>query len=104
LLSIGLNCALGAALLRPYLQVLSEKAPFFVSAYPNAGLPNEFGQYDETAEQMGSQVEEFLKDGLVNILGGCCGTTPDHIKRIAQLAAKYKPRVVQTTENVESVI
>lgn len=104
LLSIGLNCALGAALLRPYLQVLSEKAPFFVSAYPNAGLPNEFGQYDETAEQMGSQVEEFLKDGLVNILGGCCGTTPDHIKRIAQLASKYKPRVVQTTENVESVI
>src|SRR6187402_550257 len=104
LLSIGLNCALGAALLRPYLQVLSEKAPFFVSAYPNAGLPNEFGQYDETAEQMGSQVEEFLKDGLVNILGGCCGTTPDHIKRIAQLASKYKPRVVQTAENLESVI
>jgi len=104
LLSIGLNCALGAALLRPYLQVLSEKAPFFVSAYPNAGLPNEFGQYDETAEQMGSQVEEFLKDGLVNILGGCCGTTPDHIKRIAQLASRYKPRVVQTIENVESVI
>lgn len=103
LLSIGLNCALGAALLRPYLQVLSEKAPFFVSAYPNAGLPNEFGQYDETAEQMGAQVEEFLKDGLVNILGGCCGTTPDHIKRIAQLASKYKPRVVQTEENLESV-
>ena len=104
LLSIGLNCALGAALLRPYLQVLSEKAPFFVSAYPNAGLPNEFGQYDETAEQMGSQVEEFLKDGLVNILGGCCGTTPDHIRRIAQLASKYKPRVVQTEENLEPVI
>jgi 5-methyltetrahydrofolate--homocysteine methyltransferase len=103
LLSIGLNCALGAALLRPYLQVLSEKAPFFVSAYPNAGLPNEFGQYDETAEQMGAQVEEFLKDGLVNILGGCCGTTPDHMKRIAQLASKYKPRVVQTVENLESV-
>jgi 5-methyltetrahydrofolate--homocysteine methyltransferase len=104
LLSIGLNCALGAELLRPYLQVLAEKAPFFVSAYPNAGLPNEFGQYDETAEQMGSQVEEFLKDGLVNILGGCCGTTPDHIKRIAQLASKYKPRVVQTEENLESVL
>lgn len=99
LLSIGLNCALGAALLRPYLQVLSEKAPFFVSAYPNAGLPNEFGQYDETAEQMGSQVEEFLKDGLVNILGGCCGTTPDHIRRIAQLASKYKPRVVNRPES-----
>lgn len=94
LLSIGLNCALGASMLRPYLQVLSEKAPFFVSAYPNAGLPNEFGQYDETAEQMGAQVEEFLKEGLVNILGGCCGTTPDHIRVISKLAAKYKPRVV----------
>ncbi len=99
LLSIGLNCALGAALLRPYLQILSEKAPFFVSAYPNAGLPNEFGQYDETAEQMGSQVEEFLKDGLVNILGGCCGTTPDHIKKIAELASKYKPRVVDRQQS-----
>jgi 5-methyltetrahydrofolate--homocysteine methyltransferase len=94
LLSIGLNCALGASLLRPYLQVLSENAPFFVSAYPNAGLPNEFGQYDESPEHMGAQVEEFLKEGLVNILGGCCGTTPDHIKVIAQLAAKYKPRKV----------
>ena len=96
LLSIGLNCALGAAMLRPYLQVLSEKAPFFVSAYPNAGLPNEFGQYDETAEQMGSQVEEFLKEGLVNILGGCCGTTPDHIRVIASLAARYPPRKVDS--------
>jgi 5-methyltetrahydrofolate--homocysteine methyltransferase len=102
LLSIGLNCALGASLLRPYLQVLSENAPFFVSAYPNAGLPNEFGQYDETADQMGAQVEEFLKEGLVNILGGCCGTTPDHIKKIAQLAGKYKPRVVSTQSMVDS--
>lgn len=92
LLSIGLNCALGASMLRPYLRVLSEKSPFFVSAYPNAGLPNEFGQYDETPEQMGAQVEEFLKEGLVNILGGCCGTTPAHIKVIADLAAKYEPR------------
>ncbi len=96
LLSIGLNCALGASMLRPYLQVLSEKAPFFVSAYPNAGLPNEFGQYDETPEQMGDQVEEFLKEGLVNFLGGCCGTTPDHIKVIADLAAKYSPRKVHS--------
>jgi len=94
LLSIGLNCALGASMLRPYLQVLSDNAPFFVSAYPNAGLPNEFGQYDETPEQMGAQVEEFLKEGLVNMLGGCCGTTPEHIKVIASLAAKYQPRVV----------
>jgi 5-methyltetrahydrofolate--homocysteine methyltransferase len=94
LLSIGLNCALGAAALRPYLQVLHNQAPFFVSAYPNAGLPNEFGQYDETPEQMGAQVEEYLKEGLVNFLGGCCGTTPDHIKVIAELAKKYKPRTV----------
>jgi 5-methyltetrahydrofolate--homocysteine methyltransferase len=94
LLSIGLNCALGASLLRPYLQVLSDKAPFFVSAYPNAGLPNEFGQYDESPEQMSAQIEEFLKEGLVNIVGGCCGTTPEHIKLIAELAAKYEPRRV----------
>jgi 5-methyltetrahydrofolate--homocysteine methyltransferase len=104
LLSVGLNCALGASMLRPYLQVLSDKAPFFVSAYPNAGLPNEFGQYDETPEQMGAQVEEFLKEGLVNILGGCCGTTPDHIKVIAQLAAKYQPRVLSTADSQMSTV
>jgi 5-methyltetrahydrofolate--homocysteine methyltransferase len=94
LLSIGLNCALGASALRPYLQVLNENAPFFTSAYPNAGLPNEFGQYDQTPEDMASQIEEFLKEGLVNIVGGCCGTTPEHIKRIAEIAKKYKPREV----------
>lgn len=92
LLSIGLNCALGASALRPYLQVLGEKAPFFTSAHPNAGLPNEFGQYDQTPEDMANQIEEFLKEGLVNIIGGCCGTTPEHIKLIAELASKYKPR------------
>lgn len=92
LLSIGLNCALGASALRPYLHVLHEKAPFFVSAYPNAGLPNEFGQYDQTADEMAAQVEEYLKDGLVNLLGGCCGTTPEHIRRIAEVAKKYHPR------------
>jgi 5-methyltetrahydrofolate--homocysteine methyltransferase len=100
LLSVGLNCALGASALRPYLQVLKEQAPFFVSAYPNAGLPNEFGQYDQTAEEMGAQVEEFLKEGLVNILGGCCGTTPDHIQRIAEIAKKYKPRTLAEAELV----
>lgn len=94
LLSIGLNCALGAKALRPYLQVLNEQAPFFVSAYPNAGLPNEFGQYDQGPEEMGTQIEEFLQEGLVNIVGGCCGTTPDHIKVIANLASRYKPREV----------
>jgi 5-methyltetrahydrofolate--homocysteine methyltransferase len=95
LLSIGLNCALGAAALRPYLQVLNEHAPFFVSAYPNAGLPNEFGQYDQTPSEMAAQVEEYLKEGLVNILGGCCGTTPDHIQAIAETAKKYSPRKVE---------
>jgi len=94
LLSVGLNCALGARQLRPYLQILNEQAPFFVSAYPNAGLPNEFGQYDEGPDEMGIQIDEFLKEGLVNILGGCCGTTPAHIKVIAELAKKYKPREV----------
>jgi 5-methyltetrahydrofolate--homocysteine methyltransferase len=96
LLSIGLNCALGASALRPYLQVLNEKAPFFTSAYPNAGLPNEFGQYDQTPEDMAFQIEEFLKEGLVNMVGGCCGTTPDHIKKIAEVAKKYKPRLVDS--------
>lgn len=95
LLSIGLNCALGAAALRPYLQVLNEHAPFFVSAYPNAGLPNEFGQYDQTPAEMAAQVEEYLKEGLVNIVGGCCGTTPDHIQAIAEAAKKYSPRKIE---------
>lgn len=92
LLSIGLNCALGAAALRPYLQVLNEKAPFFVSAHPNAGLPNEFGQYDQTPDQMAAEIEEFLKEGLINIIGGCCGSTPEHISKIATVAKKYQPR------------
>ncbi|MBX2894086.1 MAG: homocysteine S-methyltransferase family protein [Cyclobacteriaceae bacterium] len=96
LLSIGLNCAMGASALRPYLQVLNEKAPFFVSAYPNAGLPNEFGQYDQTPAEMAREVEEYLKEGLVNIVGGCCGSTPEHIKAIAMVAEKYKPRVVHS--------
>ncbi|MCA6073382.1 homocysteine S-methyltransferase family protein [Fulvivirga sedimenti] len=100
LLSIGLNCALGAKELRPYLQVLDKNAPFFVSAHPNAGLPNEFGQYDETPEDMGRQIEEFLKEGLVNVVGGCCGTTPDHIRVIANLAANYKPRTIKQPASV----
>lgn len=92
LLSVGLNCALGAKEMRPYLQVLGNKAPFMVSAHPNAGLPNEFGEYDETPEKMGNQIEDFLQEGLLNIVGGCCGTTPDHIKVISDLAKKYQPR------------
>ncbi len=92
LLSIGLNCALGAEAMRPYLQTLNEKAPFGVSAHPNAGLPNEMGAYDETPQQMAAQIEGFLKDNMLNIVGGCCGTNPEHIKAIAQIATKYGPR------------
>ena len=92
LLSIGLNCALGAKQLRPYLQILDSKAPFLVSAHPNAGLPNEFGEYDETPSEMAAQIEGFLQEGLLNIVGGCCGTTPEHISAIAQKATNYKPR------------
>ncbi len=94
LLSVGLNCALGAKQLRPYLQILNEQAPFFVSAYPNAGLPNEFGHYDQSPDEMAEQIKEFLEEGLVNIVGGCCGTTPDHIKKIAEVASRFKPRRV----------
>jgi 5-methyltetrahydrofolate--homocysteine methyltransferase len=94
LLSIGLNCALGANLMRPYLQILNDKSPFAVSAHPNAGLPNEFGKYDESAELMAQQIKEFLDEGLVNIIGGCCGTTPEHIKAIADLVVNYKPRAI----------
>lgn len=92
LLSVGLNCAMGAKDLRPYLEELATKAPFYVSAYPNAGLPNQFGEYDQDAHEMGHQIEEFLKAGFLNIVGGCCGTTPAHIKRIAELAKNAKPR------------
>jgi 5-methyltetrahydrofolate--homocysteine methyltransferase len=94
LLSVGLNCALGAKEMRPHIQELSEKANVFISAYPNAGLPNEFGQYDETAHETAHQVDDFMKAGLVNIVGGCCGTTPDHIKCIADRAEKYPPRPI----------
>lgn len=94
LFSVGLNCALGAKELRPYLQVLAKEAPFYVSAYPNAGLPNAFGGYDETAEQMAAATKEYLELGLINILGGCCGTTPDHIRCFAEVAKNYKPRTV----------
>lgn len=93
LLSIGLNCALGARQLRPYLKVLDSESPFFVSAYPNAGLPNEFGHYDQTPDEMAAEIEEYLKEGLVNIVGGCCGSTPDHIAAITRVAKNYKPRV-----------
>ncbi|RMG72526.1 MAG: methionine synthase [Bacteroidetes bacterium] len=94
LLSVGLNCALGAAQLRQYVSDLSRIAHIPVSAYPNAGLPNAFGGYDQTARQMAELLEPFLDDGIVNIIGGCCGSTPDHIRAIAEVAAQYAPRVI----------
>ncbi len=98
LLSVGLNCALGAKEMRPYLEELSTKAPFFISCYPNAGLPNQFGEYDETPETMCHQIGDFLESGFINIVGGCCGTTPDHIRHIAEHAKKAKPRKIPKVE------
>ncbi len=92
LLSVGFNCALGAEQLKPYVQRLANKTEFFTSAHPNAGLPNAFGEYDQTPEQMQQLIEEYLKDGLINIIGGCCGTNPEHIKAIADVAKNYEPR------------
>ena len=92
--SIGLNCALGAEQLKQYLEILSKESPFPVSAHPNAGLPNEFGEYDQSAEQMADLVEEYMQDGLINIIGGCCGSRPEHIKAIADKAAQYPARQI----------
>lgn len=93
LLSVGFNCALGADQLKPYLQRLSHNTSFNISAHPNAGLPNAFGEYDQTAQEMQALIKEYLDDNLINIIGGCCGTTPEHIKLIAEVAANYKPRL-----------
>lgn len=93
LMSVGFNCALGAEQMRPFIQELSNAAWIPVSCYPNAGLPNEFGEYDDSPEHMSSVIGSWCKDGLLNIVGGCCGTTPDHIRAIAAEAAKYKPRI-----------
>jgi 5-methyltetrahydrofolate--homocysteine methyltransferase len=92
LLSVGLNCALGAKQLRPHLQALSKASKFYVSAYPNAGLPNAFGEYDESPAQMQAHIKDFLENNFVNVVGGCCGTTPAHIQAIAEVAAQYPPR------------
>ncbi len=94
LLSIGLNCALGAKQLKPFLEILGQKAPFAVSAHPNAGLPNQFGEYDQSARLMADLLKDFMADGLVNIIGGCCGTTPGHIEQISQLAKRYPARKI----------
>ena len=95
LLTVGFNCALGANLLQPHLEAIAPKTDFAISAHPNAGLPNAFGEYDETPQQMGAQIEAYMKRNLVNIVGGCCGTTPEHISVIAAIAAKYQPRQIQ---------
>ena len=92
ILSIGFNCALGADQLLPYVKRLSNQSEAFVSAHPNAGLPNAFGEYDQTPEEMQALIEEYLKQNVVNIIGGCCGTTPDHIRLIAEVAKQYTPR------------
>ncbi len=97
-LSIGLNCALGASEMRPHIEELSSIASCFTSAYPNAGLPNAFGEYDEQPHETAHIIEEWAKEGFVNIVGGCCGTTPDHIKHIAQEVAKFKPRELPVLE------
>ena len=98
LFSIGLNCAFGAKQIEPYLEELSRKASFYVSVYPNAGLPNQFGAYDESAEEMAKTVSTFAKKGIVNIVGGCCGTTPQHINAIANAVKDYAPRIVPVFE------
>jgi len=97
-ISVGLNCALGASEMRPHIEELSQIAGCYTSAYPNAGLPNAFGEYDEQPHETAHIIEEWAKEGFVNIVGGCCGTTPDHIKHIADEVAKYKPRTLPVTE------
>jgi len=94
LLSVGLNCALGADQLKPYLQRLSNQTVFYTSAHPNAGLPNAFGEYEQTPKEMQQLIEAYLQDGIVNIIGGCCGTNPEHIKAIAEVAKEHKPRKI----------
>ena len=94
LLTIGFNCALGAELMLPYMKRVSRFSNFFTAAFPNAGLPNAFGEYDESSEEMGEKIKNFLDEGCVNIIGGCCGTTPEHIKAISELVKNYKPRKI----------
>ena len=95
IMSIGLNCALGADQLTPYLRRLSDNTEFYVSTHPNAGLPNAFGEYDQTPKEMLNQIRVYLKENLINIVGGCCGTTYEHIRLIAEEVKKYKPRKVK---------
>jgi 5-methyltetrahydrofolate--homocysteine methyltransferase len=103
-MSVGFNCALGATLMQPHLEAIASKTDFAISAHPNAGLPNAFGEYDQSPEEMGEYIEEYLKKNLTNIIGGCCGTVPDHIKVIADVASKYKPRKASSLSfNIEKL-
>ena len=115
ILSVGLNCALGAKELRPYIQILDKECPFYVSTHPNAGLPNEFGGYDQTPDEFASLIYDFAKNGWLNIVGGCCGTTPEHIKAASALIRNCQPRKkgtsisqtitdAKTNENVVEII
>jgi 5-methyltetrahydrofolate--homocysteine methyltransferase len=97
-LSIGLNCALGAVEMRSHIEELSQIAACYTSAYPNAGLPNAMGEYDEQPEQTAHFIEEWAENGFVNIVGGCCGTTPDHIRHIAEHVATIRPRPLPVVE------
>ena len=103
MLSVGLNCSLGSEQIRPHIAELSKIAPYNVSVYPNAGLPNQFGEYDETPEQMGVYIKDFLENSFVNIVGGCCGTTPDHIKVIADIAAEFNARGIPVKEHITQI-
>jgi 5-methyltetrahydrofolate--homocysteine methyltransferase len=103
-LSVGLNCALGAQEMRPHIEELSTIAECYTSAYPNAGLPNTMGEYDEHPEETAHFIEDWAKEGFVNIVGGCCGTTPDHIRHIAEQVKKLKPRTLPVIDtNVQTI-
>ncbi|MEI8202547.1 MAG: methionine synthase [Bacteroidota bacterium] len=103
LLSVGLNCALGARQMRTYIEELAETAPFYVCAYPNAGLPNQFGEYDETPNVMGEHIKDFIQSGFVNMIGGCCGTTPEHIRVFAEYAASASPHCIPQLAKVSAL-
>ena len=99
ILSVGLNCSFGADEMKSFVKQLGDISPYFISAYPNAGLPNRFGEYDETPEIMGEKIGEFLNESLVNIIGGCCGTTPEHIRIISEKASKATPHIPSVKNN-----
>lgn len=100
MLSVGFNCALGADQLKTYLQQLARISDVAISCHPNAGLPNEFGEYDESPAEMSSIIKSYFDEGLVNIIGGCCGTQPEHIKAIAEYAAKSQPHKIAAQKKI----